>query len=78
MVTDSISLTASSESAAREVNFLSVFDSTLATLKSDGLLGLSPNPRKSQSGEEMHLLVNELVEDGTIGKAVFAIYLTDL
>ena len=43
-------------------------------------MGLSPKSKRSnkgKSGEEMHLLVNELKKDGIIKEAVFAIYLTD-
>ena len=47
-------------------------------LESDGLLGLSPQVRtRGASGEELHLLVNELEKDGVIDKAVFAVYLAD-
>ena len=60
---------------ATDVNFLSIFSAKhLSSLKSDGLLGLSP---KSQF-DENHLLVNELKKDGVIEKAMFSIYLTDL
>ena len=66
---------------ATDVNFLSVNKAIdLSTLESDGLMGLSPKSKRAQkgkSGEEMHLLVNELKKDGIIKSAVFAIYLTD-
>ena len=65
---------------ATDVNFLSVNKAKdLSTLESDGLMGLSPKSKRSKgkSGEEMHLLVNELKKDRVIKEAVFAIYLTD-
>ena len=50
----------------------------LASLESDGLLGLSPKTRKyGRSGEEIHLLITELKKDKVMEKAMFAIYLTD-
>ena len=64
---------------ASDVNFISVFEAkNLATLESDGLLGLSPKTeRASKSGEEIHLLINELKNDNIIDRAMFAMYLTD-
>lgn len=64
---------------ASDVNFVSVFEANnLATLESDGLLGLSPKTeRASKSGEDIHLLINELKNDGIIDKAMFSMYLTD-
>lgn len=58
---------------AHNVNFISVYESEdLFGLMSDGLLGLSP--RKSTSGQDLtvHLLVDELKNDGVIDKAMFA------
>ena len=55
------------------MNFISVFESIeLFGIQSDGLLGLSP--RKTNSGGELtvHLLVDELKNDGVIDKAMFA------
>ena len=77
VVSDSIALTSSLMSAARHFKFISVYESTLSTLKSDGLLGMSPSKKKGQSGVEMELLMDELVNDGAIKKKMFAIYLTD-
>ena len=75
VVNDDISISNSIAYMATDVNFLSIFSAKhLSSLKSDGLLGLSP---KSQF-DENHLLVNELKKDGVIEKAIFSVYLTDL
>ena len=79
VVTDHIALSATGEFQAQDVNFLSVYHAVdLASLESDGLLGLSPRTQKyGQSGAELHLLVSELRKDGAINSAVFAMYLAD-
>ena len=81
VVNDDIAIAPSTKYMATDVNFLSVNKAKdLSTLESDGLMGLSPKSKRSnkgKSGEEMHLLVNELKKDGIIKEAVFAIYLTD-
>ena len=79
VVNDDISITDKAITMARNVNFISVFEAkNLSTLESDGLLGLSPKTdRPSKSGEEIHLLVDELKNDGIIDKAMFSMYLTD-
>lgn len=47
-------------------------------MESDGLLGLSPKTdRESQSGEQIHILIEELKNDGIIDRAMFAMYLSD-
>lgn len=55
---------------ATDVNFLLVDKAIdLSELESDGLMGLSPHSKKysrGESGEEMHLLVNELKNDKVI------------
>ena len=68
VVNDDISITNSRSTAAKAVNFLSVNEAhNLAMLESDGLLGLSPELRsRGASGEEVHLLINELKIDGVI------------
>ena len=79
VVNDDISITNSPKTTAHNVNFLSVFEAKeLQQLESDGLLGLSPNTeRKGQSGEKIHLLVEELKNDKVIDHAMFAMYLRD-
>lgn len=64
---------------ASDVNFISVFQAfQLSSLESDGLLGLSPKTeRASKSGEEIHILIDELKNDRIIDKAMFAMYLRD-
>jgi len=59
------------------MNFLNVFyASELDSLESDGLLGMSPKPnRLGSSGQEMHLLVDQLKMDKIIDKAIFSILL---
>ena len=50
----------------------------LATLESDGLLGLSPHSREiGRSGMQLHLLVSELKKDKAINKSMFSLYLAD-
>lgn len=79
VVNDDIAISEDPETMAHDVNFISVISaSQLDTLESDGLLGLSPKTyRKGASGEEIHLLVNELKESGVIDRSMFAIYLAD-
>ena len=58
---------------AHDVNFISVFESTdLFGIQSDGLLGLSPRKANSGGNLTVHLLVDELKNDGRIDKAMFA------
>lgn len=79
VVNDDISITNQRITMASDVNFISVFEANnLATLESDGLLGLSPKTeRASKSGEEIHLLIQELKNDNIIDKAMFSMFLTD-
>ena len=53
IVEDSIALTPSLSSAARDFKFISIFDSDLTSLKSDGLLGMGPATRTGESGTQM-------------------------
>ena len=64
---------------ASNVNFISVYYANqLSSLESDGLLGLSPKTeRASKSGEEIHILIDELKNDNIIERAMFAMYLRD-
>ena len=58
---------------AHDVNFISVYESTdLFGLMSDGLLGLSPRRANSGGNLTVHLLVDELKNDGVIDQAMFA------
>jgi hypothetical protein len=69
IVNDDIAITKSTEYQAIDVNFLSVYYAKdLATIESDGLLGLSPKSNYVSRGntEPMHLLVNEMKIDGII------------
>lgn len=76
IVNDDIAITNSKDSAARVVNFLSVTNaSKLEGLVSDGLLGLSP--KFDYKKQKVHLLVDQLKEDGIISKAMFSMYLTE-
>jgi hypothetical protein len=79
VVNDDIAITSDPKTMATDVNFISVYSAEeLDTLESDGLLGLSPKTyRRGESGEEIHLLVNELKKDGVIDRAMFAMYLAD-
>ena len=79
VVNDDISITNSPLTQASNVNFISVFEAyQLSSLESDGLLGLSPKTdRASKSGEEIHILIDELKIDGVIDRAMFAMYLRD-
>ena len=64
---------------AHNVNFISVFEAKqLQSLESDGLLGLSPlTEREGNSGEKIHILIEELKNDGIISRCMFAMYLQD-
>lgn len=68
---------------ATDVNFINVFTAQeLGVLESDGLLGLGPRPEpynraRGSSGQDVHLLVDELKKDGVIDRAMFAMYLAD-
>ena len=76
VVNDDIAIENNQKSAARDVNFLSVFHANqLDTIESDGLLGLSPKVIRQE--KNMHLLVDQLKVDGVISKAIFAMYLAD-
>ena len=77
---DDIAITSDKQTRATDVNFISVFEaSKLSSLESDGLLGLSPKTysKGKKSGEQIHLLVNELKKDGIIDHAIFSMYLQD-
>ena len=80
VVVDDVAVADSVDLQANDVNFLSVYYAKdMSTLKSDGLLGLSPRSSRkvsANSGHEMHLLVDELYKDGKIDRPWFAIYLT--
>ena len=79
MVNDDVAITSNPSTMAKDVNFINVFQAkNLSSLKSDGLLGLSPKTSRfgSQSRQEVHLLVDELKKDGVIKNSVFSIYLT--
>lgn len=79
VVNDDIAITSDPKTMATDVNFISVTTAEqLDTLESDGLLGLSPKTfRRGESGELIHLLVDELKKDGVIDRAMFAMYLAD-
>lgn len=81
VVNDDISLTKSTKTQAKDVNFLNVFTANkLSGLKADGLLGLSPKTTRSgaDTSEKVHLLVTELKKDGIVDKAMFAVFLGDV
>ena len=79
VVNDDIAITSNRSSKAHDVNFINVYYAEqLSRLEADGLLGLSPKTRRNgNSGEQVHLLISELKNDGVIAKAMFALYLTD-
>ena len=80
VVNDDISITADVSTMATDVNFINVYTAKdLFEVESDGLLGLSPKTYRDgqHSGEEVHLLVDELKASGIIDKSLFAFYLTD-
>lgn len=79
VVNDDISITSNRASTAKDVNFINVYHAkNLSSLESDGLLGLSPRVSAlgRLSGQDVHLLVDELKKDGVIDKAQFSMYLT--
>lgn len=79
VVNDDVAITSDPKTMATDVNFINVFQAkNLSSLKSDGLLGLSPKTSRvgAQSRQEVHLLVEELKKDGVIKNSVFSIYLT--
>ena len=80
VATDHVALTKSEKTQAKDVNFLSIYEiKEMSYLLTDGLLGLSPpTSRKGKtSGEDVHLFITELKNDGVIDAAIFSLYMDD-
>lgn len=80
VVNDDIAISSDPSTMAQDVNFILVREAKdLTGLQADGLLGLSPMTYRdgSKSGEQVHLLMNELKKDKVIDRAMFAVFLDD-